>query len=593
MDRSRVSLSRSFLHGFAGDPRPAARLERVLAVGRAFLSVAGLIAIYFDPTEPRQYAGVTYALLFAYAVWALGVLVVVHAAPRMLPRHALTLHAVDVLWTSILTFISAGPVSPFFLFFLFTVVAAAYRWGFRETVWTTAFVLLVVTLQLLAFAGPWTRAYFATTQVEVNRTVIRFAYLVLTGFLVGYLAEQEKQFRLEIAAVAQASRHTRVDAGLGGAVTSLAGELIHLLGASGAAVVMQDQQAPAAELWRVPGNLRPNAGPAQHTPLTSAETKAWLFDDAGHAWHAPLAERGPLDARATEAGNWPLLRVALDVPDQIRDAGATRSLTAVNVGLAGEWRGRIYLFDLPRTIPLERPLHFLDALTDQLTSALTNMFLMRRLRSQVTAAERARVARELHDGAIQALFGIEMKLEAMRRNGIKDPAQALKDLEGIQDLVQREVLELRELMQALKPIQLESTEQLSDVLASVVERFRRDTGVSARYVAQGTTPVSLHPGTALELVRIVQEALVNVRKHSRARNVLVRLSRDHGHAQLVIEDDGEGFGFEGRLTAEELDARRIGPAIIKERARVVGGALTVESTPGVGSRVELTLTDEI
>jgi signal transduction histidine kinase len=102
-------------------------------------------------------------------------------------------------------------------------------------------------------------------------------------------------------------------------------------------------------------------------------------------------------------------------------------------------------------------------------------------------------------------------------------------------------------------------------------------------------PVSLPAPTALELARIVQEALVNVRKHSRARNVLVRLTNTDQACTLVVEDDGQGFDFEGRLSDRELEERRVGPAIIKERARIAGAQLAVDSAPGIGARLELTL----
>jgi two-component system nitrate/nitrite sensor histidine kinase NarX len=86
----------------------------------------------------------------------------------------------------------------------------------------------------------------------------------------------------------------------------------------------------------------------------------------------------------------------------------------------------------------------------------------------------------------------------------------------------------------------------------------------------------------------VQEALVNARKHSRARNVLVRLTEQSGAHRVVIEDDGCGFAFEGRLSGSELERRRLGPAIIKERARIADAQLAIDSTPGAGTRVELT-----
>jgi two-component system, NarL family, sensor histidine kinase DegS len=248
----------------------------------------------------------------------------------------------------------------------------------------------------------------------------------------------------------------------------------------------------------------------------------------------------------------------------------------------------VYLFDAANADHIERSLHFLDALTEHITPALTNVFLLRRLRSRAGAVERARVARELHDGAIQALFGIEMKIEALRRRTTLSATQMDAELGEVQQLLQSEVLALRELMQALRPIELETSDQLPDVLASLVERFRRDTGVSARFV-YGGGPMSLPASAALELARIVQEALVNVRKHSRARNVLVRLTNTDQRCTLVIEDDGQGFEFKGRLSARELEKRRVGPAIIKERARIAGAQLAVDSAPGLGARLELTL----
>src|SRR5439155_9768565 len=161
------------------------------------------------------------------------------------------------------------------------------------------------------------------------------------------------------------------------------------------------------------------------------------------------------------------------------------TITAANIGLPDEWRGRVYLFDARHLGTLERALHFLEDLTEHITPALTNVFLLRRLRSRAGAVERARVARELHDGAIQALFGIEMKIEALRRRTTLSAGQMDAELSEVQQLLQTEVLALRELMQALRPIELETSDQLPDVLASLVERFRRDTGISARFVYGG------------------------------------------------------------------------------------------------------------
>jgi signal transduction histidine kinase len=343
-------------------------------------------------------------------------------------------------------------------------------------------------------------------------------------------------------------------------------------------------------LWRVePHDSGTASRRALHLELDASQQAAWLFDDPGPAWHARKSPDGSgFAVRVAQPDVWPLRRDSVNLPQALTDARRFTTLTVGNMGLSEEWRGRVYLFDAANTENLERALHFLESLTEHMTPALTNVFLLRRLRSRAGAVERARVARELHDGAIQALFGIEMKIEALRRRPVLTSADMQAELGQVQQLLQSEVLALRELMQALRPLELETSDQLPDVLASLVERFRRDTSVSARFVFDGH-PISLPAPTALELARIVQEALVNVRKHSRARNVLVRLTNTDHACTLVIEDDGQGFEFEGRLSALELEKRRVGPAIIKERARIVGAELAVDSAPGLGARLELTL----
>jgi two-component system nitrate/nitrite sensor histidine kinase NarX len=141
-------------------------------------------------------------------------------------------------------------------------------------------------------------------------------------------------------------------------------------------------------------------------------------------------------------------------------------------------------------------------------------------------------------------------------------------------------------MTELRPVDLDAPHLLPSVLAAVVERFRRDTGIAARFVSDATT-TRLPLRTAVELVRITQEALSNVRRHSRARTVFVRLI-DRGRGwSLAVEDDGQGFEFSGTFSGTELSRRLEGPAIILERARLIGGEVLVDSHPGSGARIEI------
>ncbi|MGH9576305.1 MAG: sensor histidine kinase, partial [Terriglobales bacterium] len=226
----------------------------------------------------------------------------------------------------------------------------------------------------------------------------------------------------------------------------------------------------------------------------------------------------------------------------------------------------------------------LQNLMRQIGPAIYNVYLTRRMRSRAGAAERARMARELHDGTIQSLVAAEMRLEVLRRKGGGEPAA--DELTQIQQIIHHEILNLRELMRQMRPVEVDPR-KLLEFLANMVDKFRRETGISATFHSD-QPDLTLPVNVSREVARLVQEALMNVLKHSDARRVLVRLSSQDGTCRLVVDDDGRGFDFAGRLTQAELDAAHKGPLVIRERVRSIRGQLTIESYPGRGARLEIT-----
>jgi len=579
-----------FLHAYRDLGRHTPRVERVLAVGRAFLATTGLAAIYLDPTEPARFATLMYGLLTAYALYSLAILVADRRGRRVTTRLARGLHAVDILWASALTFFSEGPLSPFFLFFLFVLLAAAYRWGFRATLATAAVTTGIFLVQTaVAAMGPWSSTWFATTSFDLNLIITRVAYLLLTGFLLGYLADQEKQIRAEMAATTDAMRRPALEHGLGGSVSTIARLLLRMFQAGGVDVVIHEHESSRTLLWHVERADGEGAVvPVRRLELDQASRAAWLFEAPSRSFHAvqPRPD-GSAVARAADPEQWGVVPVQLTLPSGLTDTREFASVMAVDFGVPAQWQGRVLLFDPADAGSLEARLNFLQGLAEHFTPVLSNVLLTRRLRSRASAAERARVARELHDGAIQTLIGIEMETEVLRRRAERDTPDLVQDIGHIQGLLRREVIALRELMQELRPVDLDAPQQLPDFLALLVERFRRDSGIAARFVSDANTS-SLPLRTAMEVARIVQEGLANVRKHSRARNVLVRLTERPSGWRLTVEDDGRGFEFAGRMSSADLGVRPWGPSIIIERARTIGGNVCVDSTPGVGARVEVT-----
>ena len=146
-------------------------------------------------------------------------------------------------------------------------------------------------------------------------------------------------------------------------------------------------------------------------------------------------------------------------------------------------------------------------------------------------------------------------------------------------------------MNELRKPRLEPSE-LVNFMSEQVDKFGRETAISAKFVAE-TDDVPLPPEVCREMVQILQEALTNVRKHSGAKNLLVRLSAPEADWNLAIIDDGRGFGFEGKLSHAQLDERKLGPLVIKERVRVIHGELEIESVPGHGARLDVRLPKRI
>jgi two-component system, NarL family, sensor histidine kinase DegS len=255
------------------------------------------------------------------------------------------------------------------------------------------------------------------------------------------------------------------------------------------------------------------------------------------------------------------------------------------------WHGRLILVGAPFHTDSNEALRFMQRLVKHVGPLVQNIYLLRDIHAQVGDQVRAQLTRELHDGILQALLSAEMQVEVLRRQRPNPSGESERRLAALQSLIHQEALNLRDLIEKTKPLNF-SPKELPDFLAEIVAKFRIETGISVR-LETGEGNITLPPSICQEIVRIVQEALSNVRKHSRARNVVITLCEgDDGEHKLLIADDGEGFGFRGRVTQTQLDASHRGPGVIKERVRLIGGELTIDSSPGQGARLEITIPNE-
>ncbi len=200
--------------------------------------------------------------------------------------------------------------------------------------------------------------------------------------------------------------------------------------------------------------------------------------------------------------------------------------------------------------------------------------------------ERAALAHELHDSLAQTLASLRFQVRLLDeglRGGVVTEA-ARRDLERLRGGLDEAHTELRDLLTGFRvPLDRRG---LIPALEQLSQRLAQETGVHV-FLQNECRQVQLAPITEMQLLRVVQEALANIRKHARAQTVRLLLTcRPGGALVLLVEDDGVGFGTP---PDDGAPGEHIGLSIMQERARRVGAELRIESEPGEGTRVELVL----
>jgi signal transduction histidine kinase len=570
--------------------------ERWLATARVALTIAAEFTLWMEPVRGFAYSRWLYWLLTGYLVNSVVVMLLVRFRPQSTKAFRLVVHAVDILWPVLISLFATAQRGPFFLFFVFVMAAAAYRWGLWETVGTAgAAVALLWTEALLVRAGlepaadRWLRVVHlprlgvSVRELEPQQLFMSSVYLIVLGFLLGYMSEKQKKARAERVVITRVLSSTRVEAGLTGTLQQILGEVMNIYGARRVLSASQERNSYRVFLAEVGHGAEGSEALRWREALPESE-KVYLFESPADAIYAARGANGFSTVLLGRDGVR-LRDVSTGFLDALARVEKFDTIVSVALLFGNEWSGRVFLFDSEMMGNPEEELRFLQEFAEQVGPAVYNVYLVRRLRERAGALERGRFARELHDGAIQSLIGVEMQLDVLRRQSGTQAPVVNAELGRIQKLLREEVRKLRDLMQAMKSFEVDA-DRLLAFLSDTVERFRRETGIAAEFVSE-LERVDLAQKACRELARIVQESLVNVRKHSGAHHVLVRLAHRTGSLQLTVEDDGKGFSFSGRLSDAELETRAIGPGVIRERVRLLAGELAIESTPGHGARLEV------
>jgi signal transduction histidine kinase len=541
-------------------------LDRQIAYARPIFLILAVV----DLLELKRAGGDDrpFVFLLGYLIFALLVI----SAEQLLHKRDWHLPlVVDLAALVVFLFISPSEVAIWFPY-LFVAFAAGIRWGLRAAILLAGAVSLALVVRVAIHGVVHWPVVISWTALAVGT----FA----GGVGLAFLGERSRRHSSDNEFLARMASLLQVDQGLAESLRLMLDELARHFDCQEGYLAFLDSELERIFVWKVKVGESERISPEN---LTLARTDAYMLDDlnATLCW---TSLEGAGEGFGWDRRDGRRLTALPRLPGTSRQELHILSFLTASFDHSGQPSGRILLVNCGHKVAPQE-LRWFETVVRHLGPPLENLFLLRHMRARAIETERSRISRDLHDGILQTLLSVEIQLDVLRRKVVTAPEHAATSIAGLQQTVRNESAELRGLVTDLRPVRVQSAD-LVDLMRGFAARYRHDAGIALDLLI---TPDGLQAPDRVcrELFQIYREALNNIKKHARASHVVVKLWQDDSRLILVVDDNGEGFSFAGRFTGDELDRLRLGPISIKEHARAVGAALTVESSPGHGARLTI------
>ena len=537
----------------------------MISLGRLALASVFLLAIWVDPTQPSRHAEEAYAVLTAYGLAAAFYLAITWNDWWLEHRLAAWAHGTDIVLFAAMVFLTEGYTSPFFTFFVFIVLSATIKWGWRETAISAGIVIL------LFYLAGWAAMALGGAQLEVMRFLIRGTYLiVLSAVLIWFGINQESMYLRRLGAFEAADGDNPAELPIRQALEYTAART----GAARVAFAWWDNEEPWIDLaiLEQDGFSHDRHGPGTFAVPVDPRLSGCTFIFDAVRGRALIRSDGEVQR---------MLKIERPVDrDLLRRLGSCSGL-AIPVASDGH-AGIILATGIPGLCTDD--LTTGEKIGEEISAALQRATTVEM--SEEAAATRTRLsfARDLHDSVIQLLAGTSFRLE-----GIRKSAAVGRNVDPEIDSLQRELsIEQRDLRAFITQLRggtaRTSSPELCETLRGLLDRMARQWSATCELLR---CPDSLTVPAQLEhdLHQLVREGIANAVRHGKATHISISVDAGDTGLSLIVADNGSGFSLQHPNGADGIVRK---PWSLNERVRELGGSLALYSSPK-GSRITISL----
>jgi signal transduction histidine kinase len=553
------------------------RTERIIAGARLVLSIVAIELLLVPPNGAGQQSNEAYSAVALYFLYALAVTWIVDRGLMAAGRIGFYTQAADTLWFPIILLYTQGENSPFFLYYVFSLITASFRWGFRETFFVNT-----------ANVGMYVIVHFATLRSNFSfyEFLVRPTYLYVLACLVGYLGEHQKRAQKQLMTLAELSSSLRIRHRFSRMLVELMEKVRELFRAERCVLVFHDQEVDRSFLQIVGGSKKNSHRVVELRP---AETEFLLSPRQNLGYFVNPSRRmsrvfGIKDALVYDFDNQRVLSQSLEPNKRLVSILEMESVLSVPVILGEQFKGRVYLVNRAQDSFSNSDLQYLKLIVSQVGPLIESYRLLQRMQKVSVLEEKNRIARDLHDGLVQSLASLDLRVQVCLRLCQESPQRIRSELAELQRTVRAEHGELRNFMKRLRTPAL-PRDNLAEAIRGYIQNFERENALTVKLTIEPEELV-LPRRIGNEIYQIIHEGLTNVKKHAAAHQVSIKLFRDESNANLVISDDG--CGFSTRMQSDGV-SQSSAPWSIYERARALKGTLAVDSSPGKGSTLSIRL----